>query len=86
MRQLVADVFDLPVRAGGAADASARGAAILARIATGDVTWDEALNEASDIAAAEPGAVAIPNSTQSARYRERASRFRRLAEALNGGR
>jgi sugar (pentulose or hexulose) kinase len=78
-------VFDLHVQAGGDADASARGAAILARIATGAATWDEALNEASDIAT-EPGAIATPNTTQSARYRERASRFHRLAEALNGGR
>jgi gluconokinase len=85
LRQLVADVFDLHVQAGGDADASARGAAILARIATGAATWDEALNEASDIAT-EPGAIATPNTTQSARYRERASRFHRLAEALNGGR
>ncbi|HEY7091710.1 MAG TPA: gluconokinase [Ktedonobacterales bacterium] len=80
MRQLVADVFDLPVRPGGDADASARGAAILARIATGDATWDEALSEASQTSGA--GAVATPNPAQTTRYQERALRFRRLAEAL----
>jgi gluconokinase len=85
VRQLVADVFELPVRTGGAADASAQGAAILARIATGDATWDEALSEASGAAVVEPGVVAIPNSTQSARYRERASRFRQLAETVAAG-
>jgi gluconokinase len=82
MRQLVADVFELPVWAGGDADASARGAAILARIATGDATWDETLHEASQ--AVDSGkSVATPNPARNARYRERASRFRRLAEALN---
>jgi gluconokinase len=84
MRQLVADVFDLPVWAVGDADASARGAAILARIATGDATWDEALNEGSQAADSDKS-VATPNPAQTARYRECASRFRRLAEALNAG-
>src|SRR5215831_14937764 len=82
MRQFVADVFDLPVRTGGAADASARGAAILARIATGDASWAEAPNEASESAVVELGGVALPNSTQSERYREQAGRFRHLAEAV----
>jgi gluconokinase len=85
IRQLVADVFDLPVRAGGDADASARGAAILARIATGAATWDEALNEASLVSDAEISAVAMPNPARTRQYQERALRFRRLAEALNTG-
>jgi gluconokinase len=83
IRQLVADVFDLPVRAGGDADASARGAAILAHIATGDATWDQALNETSLVSDAEIGAVAIPNPARTTQYQERGLRFRRLAEALN---
>jgi gluconokinase len=83
MRQLVADVFDLPVWAGGDADASARGAAILARIGTRDATWDEALNEASQTSGA--GAVATPNPARTARYQQRALRFRQLAEALTAG-
>ena len=85
IRQLVADVFDLPVRAGGDADASARGAAILARIATGATTWDEALNEASLVSDAEISAVATPNPAWTTQYQERSLRFRRLAEALNTG-
>ncbi|HEY7019538.1 MAG TPA: gluconokinase [Ktedonobacterales bacterium] len=82
MRQLVADVFDLPVRAGGDADASARGAAILARIGTGDATWDMALSEASQTSGAGVGAVATPNPARTTPYQERALRFRQLAEAL----
>jgi gluconokinase len=82
MRQLVADVFDLPVRTGGDADASARGAAILARIATGAATWDEARNKGSQISGAGTSAVATPNPAQAMRYRERAFRFRQIAEAL----
>jgi gluconokinase len=83
MRQLVADVFDVPVRTGGDADASARGAAFLARIATGDVNWDETLSEASQPTGSAAGAVATPDTAQVARYHERARRFRELAEALN---
>jgi gluconokinase len=83
MRQLVADVFDVPVRAGGDADASARGAAILARVATGDVTWDETLSEASQPADSAAGAVATPDPAYVAWYHERARRFRQLAETLN---
>jgi gluconokinase len=82
MRQLVADVFDLPVRAGGDADASVRGAALLARIATGVATWDEALSEASRVATSEDNAVAAPNPARTTLYQERALRFRQLAEAL----
>jgi gluconokinase len=82
MRQLVADVFGLPVRAGGDADASARGAAILARIATGGVTWDESLSETSRAATSDDGAVATPNPARKTWYQERALRFRQLAEAL----
>ena len=82
VRQLVADVFDLPVRAGGAADASARGAAILARIATGVATWDVALSKASRAATSDDGAVATPNPARTTRYQEHALRFRQIAEAL----
>jgi len=85
MRHLVADVFDLPVWAGGDADASARGAAILARIATGAATWDEALNGASLVSDVDNSAVATPNQAQTMRYQARSHRFRRFAEALNTG-
>jgi gluconokinase len=85
MRQLVSDVFDLPVQAGGDADASARGAAILARIATGATTWDDALNEASRVATSDHNAVATPDPARTKRYQERALRFRQLAEALAAG-
>jgi gluconokinase len=82
MRQLVADVFNLPVRTGGDADASAKGAAILARIATEDATWDVALSEVSRGATSDDNAVATPNPARTTWYQERALRFRQLAEAL----
>jgi gluconokinase len=83
MRQLVADVFDLPVRSSGDADASARGAALLARIATGDLTWGAALGHTSPVAEQAQREVALPYPPQTARYRARARRFQALAEALN---
>jgi gluconokinase len=85
LRQLVADVFDLPVRFSGAADASARGAAMLARIATGDRTWEHTLLDATQAEQRKVGAVAYPDPARTAHYRARALRFRHLAEALNAG-
>ena len=43
IRQLAADIFGLQVRFPGGADASATGAATLANIATGQWTWDAAI-------------------------------------------
>jgi gluconokinase len=83
MRQLVADVFDLPVRSSGDADASARGAALLARIATGDLTWSEALSDRAQVSAQAQSEVTLPHPAHTARYRARAQRFQALAEALN---
>jgi gluconokinase len=42
IRQLVADIFGIPVRFLGAVDASVTGAALLANIATGILTWQGA--------------------------------------------
>jgi gluconokinase len=85
MRQLVADVFDLPVRTGSDADASAKGAAILARIATGATSWDATLRDASQQFDPDGSAVARPIAAHAARYRERAQRFRQVAETLAAG-
>ena len=60
-----------------------RGAAILARIATGATTWDEALHAAPQ--AADERAITQPDPAQTTRYRERALRFRQIAEALTTG-
>jgi gluconokinase len=42
IRQLTADIFGIPVQFLGAIDASVAGAALLANIATGDLTWQAA--------------------------------------------
>jgi len=42
IRQLTADIFGIPVQFLGAIDASVTGAALLANIATGDLTWQAA--------------------------------------------
>jgi len=75
-RQLVADVFDLPVRDGGDRDASVVGAALLARIATGHVIWEDAARAAIQTS----GTVTSPRAT--ARYRAKYTRFRQLADRL----
>src|SRR5262249_49864404 len=48
IRQLTADVFGIPVHYLGDVDASTLGAARLARIATGALTWGEAVSPAHD--------------------------------------
>jgi gluconokinase len=85
IRQLVADVFDLPVRISGAADASAWGAAMLARIATGARTWEQTLLDATQAERREASAVVYPDPARTAHHHERARRFRLLAETLNVG-
>jgi gluconokinase len=76
IRQLVTDIFGIPVSFLGNIDASVQGAVRLARIATGELTWDEV--ERSD--AAEHGAVTQPAHPEA--YQPNYQRFRRLAEAL----
>ncbi len=44
IRQLTADIFGIPVQFQGAGDASVTGAALLANIATGNLTWQAAAN------------------------------------------
>jgi gluconokinase len=77
IRQLTADIFGIPVHFRGPADASALGAALLARIAAGDLTWEQVARHGS---AEEGGAVTQPRSL--AGYRTPYERFRQLAEAL----
>ena len=76
IRQVVADVFDLPVRDGGDRDASVVGAALLARIATGRATWEDAARGAIPTG----GTLTSPRAT--ARYRAKYTRFRQLADRL----
>ncbi|HEV2238948.1 MAG TPA: gluconokinase [Ktedonobacterales bacterium] len=76
IRQLAADIFDLPVRLLGDVDASLVGAAKLARIAAGEWSWERN--------AYPPGVAAAQTSTpqDAARYRDLYARFRRLAAAI----
>ena len=78
IRQLTADVFDLPVRDGGDRDASVAGAARLARIATGGLTWEAAAQAES------PGGGALATPREAAAYRPKYQRFRRLADTFRG--
>jgi gluconokinase len=82
MRQLVADVLDLPVRAGAGVDASVSGAAMLARVATGAAGWADVLAGAVSARHIIEAEIARPVPAQTARYRERYLRFRYLAGAL----
>ena len=77
IRQLAADIFGLPVRFPGGADASATGAATLANIASGQWTWDEALHRQR----ARSDGVIQPSSA-SAAYRAKYHDFRQLASLL----
>jgi len=94
IRQLVADLFALPVISPEGADASAVGAVALANIAAGVWSWDDAHQRAS--AAQAPAAsgvgaggrrAAITTLRPDAHARAQASyaRFRRLGEALQTG-
>jgi gluconokinase len=77
IRQLTADVFDLPVQYRGAVDASVLGAAALANIATGLWTWDDAIRRDESVRAytSHPG-------PRRAAYAKQFDRFRKLATAL----
>lgn len=77
IRQLTADVFGLPVADASAIDASARGAALIADIAAGAMTWP-----VTNPLAAPQGAVSQPQDHQA--YQQRYKEFRRVAGALLG--
>jgi gluconokinase len=79
VRQLVADVFDLPVQYLGNIDASARGAATLANIASGVWTWDDVAR----CQASTDGTTTLASSGLGA-YQRKLERYRRLCDALTG--
>ena len=74
IRQLVADIFGIPVQFQGAVDASVAGAALLANIATGDLTWQ---------AAASRQAAAHETIKQPERHEEYVSKFQRYRKLCN---
>ena len=77
IRQLAADIFGLQVRFPGGADASATGAATLANIATGQWTWDAAIQRQRARSAAM-----IQPSAASSGYLTKYHDYRRLASVL----
>ncbi|HEX9414811.1 MAG TPA: gluconokinase [Ktedonobacterales bacterium] len=76
IRQLVADVFDLPVRSSGETDASVTGAAWLANLAAGVWSWEDVARRAQ----LAHGPVTMPRDH--ARAQEAYQRFQRLYQAL----
>jgi gluconokinase len=81
--QLAADILGLPLISAGAVFASARGAALVADIAAGARTWEQAQEVGATELAAAPRIEPRPN--EMARYQERYQRFRALAAALEKG-
>jgi gluconokinase len=78
IRQLAADIFELPVAYRGAIDASVLGAVAIAEIATGERAWEDAATPAS-------GADDVLTPSASGRYAEKYARFREMAALLGGG-
>ncbi len=80
IRQLAADIFGLPVVYRGAIDASVLGAVMLAEIATGARTWDEAVRHP-----VETGEQVL-QPTAGASYASKFARFQRLARLFEAER
>jgi gluconokinase len=78
IRQLAADVFDLPVRQLGDVDASLLGAVKLAHIAAGEWPWDHSAYPSGT------GAAQVSTPQHADRYRDAYVRFRRLAASIYG--
>ena len=77
IRQLTADIFGIPVQFLGAIDASVTGAALLANIATGDLTWQAAAHHHT--ATRET----IKQPQQHEAYEGRFQRYRELCNMLS---
>jgi gluconokinase len=76
IRQLTADIFDIPVGFHGAVDASVSGAALLANIATGAVTWEAIANQAQSA----HGSIKQPAHHQA--YQDKFQQYRKLCTLL----
>lgn len=77
IRQLTANIFGLPVRFPGNVDASVAGAATLAQLAGGQLTWDEAIQRQR----ARSDAVVQPTAERGD-YGQRYRDFRQMATTL----
>jgi gluconokinase len=76
IRQLTADVFGIPVGFQGAVDASVLGAALLAKIATGVVTWETISHQAESAY----GSIKQPGNQQA--YQDKFQQYRKLCNLL----
>jgi len=76
IRQLVADVFAIPVQFQGAVDASVVGAAILANIATGVLSWKDVSHQE------ETAQESVNQPGQSGAYQSKFQRYRELSNIL----
>jgi gluconokinase len=76
IRQLVADIFGIPVQFQGAVDASVMGAAMLANIATGASTWKDVSQPQ------ETAQESIKHPLQPSAYQSKFQRYRRLCDML----
>ncbi|HBE29753.1 MAG TPA: sugar kinase [Ktedonobacter sp.] len=80
IRQLVADIFGIPVQFQGAVDASVVGAALLANIATGVVTWQHVSQHQQ--MAQETQQEATKQPSQHRAYESKFQRYRKLCSAI----
>lgn len=78
--QLAANILDLPILAMESVDASARGAALVADVAAGARTWEQA-GQASEAGLASAPRI-MPRVSESARLTDKYQRFRALVAAL----
>lgn len=76
MRQLAADIFGLPLYEVASIEVSARGAATLADLACGAITWDDVSLPLT------PSNIVRPNAERQAFYAEKGKTFRKLAQFL----
>jgi gluconokinase len=80
IRQLVADIFGIPVQFHGAVDASVMGAALLANIATGVVTWQDVSQQQEVAQATKLEATRQPSQHKA--YESKFQRYRKLCSAI----
>jgi len=75
IRQLVADIFGIPVQFTGAIDASVTGAALLANIASGNQTWQAVAHQ-------QTAQDTIKQPTRHDVYASKFERYRNLCNAI----
>src|SRR6266567_7891903 len=77
---IVANIFGIPVQFHGAVDASVVGAALLANIATGVVTWQDVSQQQEVAQATQQEATRQPSQHKA--YESKFQRYRKLCSAI----